>query len=127
MTFMTTVGKKDIQTGYVDGRITISISMDVNAQLLRTGKITTIGDKVKKQLEEQMSKRVRDEIMIPLKKTQKELGIDIYGFIKEFRVQHPHEYKKIDWSDEYKDAEITVDVKVKVKPQTLIDTNARKK
>lgn len=126
LSFETKVKRKSIKTDYVNGKVSIHIKINLNAQLIYQYYVDPIDDKTKKQLEDELSDEVKKQIVAPLHMTQSYYKSDIYGFAKNFRADFPSIYRNIDWTDKYSNAEISVDVHTNITRLGFVDPNAKK-
>lgn len=112
--------KRKIKTDYKNGRIIIKIDIDAGAKLMYQYINTIISNKTLDQIEEIAKKEIKKDIMDAIEKSQKEFETDYLEFLRYFRAQNPEAYKKVNWKDEYPNAEVNVNVDFKLLNQNLI-------
>ncbi|MCY6484082.1 Ger(x)C family spore germination protein [Clostridium aestuarii] len=127
ISFKTSIKNRKIKTKYVNKKIVINISLDLNARLRYQYFIEPISSGDIKQLETMISNKVKKDIENILERTQEDYECDILGFARYFRADNSTVYKQIKWSEEYPKAEINVSVNTKIINQNLSDPNAEKK
>ncbi|SKC85605.1 Ger(x)C family spore germination protein [Maledivibacter halophilus] len=127
LSFRTKIKKRKIKTDYKNEQILINIDLSLFAELKYQYSMQPVSNEDIKKYEKVISKKVSDNINSIIEKAQKEFQCDIFRFAKEFRGNHPKIYKKINWEDEFPNAEININVETKIRNTTLSDTNARKK
>ncbi|GAA0177546.1 Ger(x)C family spore germination protein [Clostridium sediminicola] len=125
--FRTFTNKRKINVDYLDKRLNISIDMDLSAQLryqYYTGKVN--GRDIK-ELENMLSDQVKKDIVSNVERAQKEFQCDIFGFARYFRAEDPKTFQKIDWENEFINANVNVTVNTKIINRSFTDPNAEKK
>lgn len=105
-----------------DGRFTLNVDVMLEAE------VTSIPSAInyemtgyKEQLEEQISQVIQGEMVNMLQKTQP-LGTDVVGFGYQARAMFRTlaEWRDIDWSDAYRDADIHIKVNTKIRRNALM-------
>lgn len=127
ISFSTAVKHKSIKTDYKDGKVNINIDLDLKAKLRYQYLNETITKKDVKNLEDMLSKKIKNDIVNIAKKTQKDYKCDIWGFAKYFRADNPKVYEEIDWMKEYPKANITVNVNTVIVNQNFTKYEAKSK
>lgn len=117
--FRVTIDKRKIKTDYKNDTAIINISLNLDAELRYQYYIDPINDDMIKQFENDISKKVTEDIFDIIKRAQKEFTCDIFSFGEIFKSQHLKQYKKINWEDAFQTAIINVDVKTTVVNQNL--------
>ncbi|WP_078696752.1 Ger(x)C family spore germination C-terminal domain-containing protein [Caloramator quimbayensis] len=86
-----------------------------------------IAEDYKSNIESEISQRLKEDIKNIILKSQSEFNTDFFNFYKYFRAQHPYIFKTLDWNEEYKNAEINLNVETRIERLGIIDMNAKKK
>ncbi|MCT4595966.1 MAG: Ger(x)C family spore germination protein [Anaeromicrobium sp.] len=127
ISFRTIVNKREIKADYVHNKVKINIDLELKAQLRYQYYMKPISDEYTKKLENIISEKVKNNIESVIKRSQKEFECDIFGFARYFRAKKPEIYKKINWEDGFREADVEVNVKTKITNKTLTDPNAKEK
>ncbi|MCT4596811.1 MAG: Ger(x)C family spore germination protein [Vallitalea sp.] len=117
--FRVTIDKRKIKTDYENDTPIINISLNLDAELRYQYYIDPITDDMIKQFEDDISKKVTDEIFNMIKRAQKDFTCDIFSFGEIFKSQHLNQYNKINWEDAFQTAIVNIDVKTTVVNQNL--------
>jgi spore germination protein KC len=117
--FRVTIDKRKIKTDYENDTVIINISLNLDAELRYQYYIDPITDDMIKQFEDDISKKVTDEIFDMIKRAQKDFTCDIFSFGEIFKSQHLNQYNKINWEDAFQTAIVNIDVKTTVVNQNL--------
>ncbi|MTI66871.1 MAG: hypothetical protein FH753_09760 [Firmicutes bacterium] len=125
--FRVKIGKRKIKADYINKKPIINIDLELESQLQYQYYESLITDNEKKVLEKKISDMVKDYILEIIKKSQKEFECDIFRFAKYFRADFPKVYKNIDWSEEYSNIKVNVNVKSKIINMNFSDPNAKQK
>ena len=120
------LGKRTIRTKYEDNKINIYIDLKLNAQIQYAYNIEPLSKAEVKKIEEIVSNMTKEEVMRAIKRSQNEMQCDVFGFAKYFRAEHPIEYKKMNWKEEYPKANFHVNVKTTIKNTSILDPNGKK-
>ncbi|MTI71624.1 MAG: Ger(x)C family spore germination protein [Firmicutes bacterium] len=123
--FRIKIGDRKIKSEYKEGKPIINVDLELKNQLQYQYYVGPINDEEKKILEKKISKVVKKYITDIIKRSQEEFECDIFSFAKYFRADNPKVYKKIDWSKEYPEIKINVNVKSKIINMNLSDPSAK--
>lgn len=112
-------GMKSKITSKVAGDdISFHVSIESKGRLIEEWANTneTIDSAFRKQVEEATEKEVRRLTSLALKKVQKQYGIDVLGFGKQFSIQHPRKWEKIKdrWEEIFPEIPITVSIDMEI-------------
>lgn len=124
--FRISIKKRKITTDYINDKTSISIDLDLVAELRYQYYIEPISDEEVKRLENMISEKVKEDIISIIKRAQKEFECDIFQFGKQFRAKHHELYRQLDWEEEFIRADVNVNVKTKIVNFSLTDPNAKK-
>lgn len=120
------LGKRTIRTKYEDNKINIYVDLKLNAQIQYEYDIEPLSKAEIKKIEDTVSNMTKEEVMHAIKRSQNEMQCDVFGFAKYFKAEHPIEYKKMNWKEEYPKANFHVNVKTTIKNTTILDPNGKK-
>lgn len=123
--FETKIKNKNIKTDYVDEKVNIDINLKASSKLLFQYYIKPIDDNIKLEIEQMISKQIKESIENIVDRSQNEFQCDILNFGKYFRYQNPKTYRKIDWIKQYPLADINVNVDTKITNLGTTDPNAK--
>lgn len=119
------LGKRTIRTKYEDNKINIYIDLKLSAQIQYEYSIEPLSKAEVKKIEDIVSNMTKEEVMRAIKRSQNEMQCDVFGFAKYFRAEHPIEYKKMNWKEEYPKANFHVNVKTTIKNTSILDPNGK--
>lgn len=119
------LGKRTIRTKYEDNKINIYIDLKLNAQIQYEYSIEPLSKTEAKKIEDIVSNMTKEEVMRAIKRSQNEMQCDVFGFAKYFKAEHPIEYKKMNWKEEYPKANFHVNVKTTIKNTSILDPNGK--
>jgi len=107
--------KREVRAGISRGRpvIDVRIRLEVDILNLQAGLDNVLEEKVFRTLEKALARDFQGNMLKVLRKTQ-DWGADILGLGRFVRAQDPDWYKDKDWSEEYRDCQVNVQVEVKV-------------
>lgn len=123
----TAVKRRRINTEYKDGKVIFTIDMLVSGELRYQYYLSRVDSKIEKKLEAMVSQKLKDDIMKSFKRSQEEFKCDIYHFAKNFRAQHPQIYKKLNWEEAYKSAQLNINIETEIINLGLTDPNVNTK
>ncbi|MGY0374818.1 Ger(x)C family spore germination protein [Clostridium sp. JNZ J1-5] len=123
----TILQKRKIKTSYIDKKINIDIDLKLSSYLQYQYYTKLLNESIIKELEDEITKEVKKEVLYAISRSQKELKVDIFDFSRYFKADNPKAYKEINWKEEYPSANINVNVKTKIKDVNLINLNKKKK
>ncbi|MGE5328775.1 MAG: Ger(x)C family spore germination protein [Deltaproteobacteria bacterium] len=123
----TSLKKRHIKTSYINNKLNINIKLDLETQIAYEYYIEPITDEDKKMIEQIIKQKTVNYIISTIIKSQKEYQTDIFNFAKYFRADNPKIFKEINWKQLYPNANINVDVKVKVTNLNFLDPNSKPK
>lgn len=119
--------KRKINTSYVDNKININISLNLDVKLQYEYFLEPISSKAISELEDIIEQQVKKEVNNALEKSKGEFKSDVFGFARYFRADNPRIYNELKWKEEYPSAKFNVDVKVKVVNTNLLNTDMKKR
>lgn len=117
--------KRKIKTSYEDNIINIYIDLKLASQMTYPYKVEPISEEDIKKLEEEVSKKVKQDVLSAAERSKNEFKCDVFGFGRYFKAQNIHIYREIKWKEEYMNAKFHVNVTTKITNTNLIDTNAK--
>lgn len=123
--FKTYVKKRNIKTDYKDNTVIINIDFDLDASLQYLYFMEPVNNNLKTELQNEISEKVKNDIIKIISRSQNELSCDTFYFYKYFRAQNPKVFKTINWQDKYVNAKVNVSVKTKIIDTNLKDTIAK--
>jgi len=123
----TSLKERKIRTSYSNNKIDISVRLEMNTQIQYEYFVQPITENDKKSLEATITEKIKSDVMSNIYKSQKVYKSDLFDFALYFRAQNSEIFKKIDWKKDYPDANITVDVVVKIINTNLFDPSAKPK
>lgn len=123
--FKVYVKNRKIKTDYKNNMPVINIDFDIDASLQYLYFLHPINDDMEMELQNEISEKVKNDILKVINKSQNEFACDVFDFAKYFRAQNPKIFKAINWKDKYIKAAINVNVKTKIINSNLKDTMAK--
>lgn len=103
--------KTKIRTSMRNGSPEVSVSLKLSARLLENDTSLDITKSKNLKLVQKLIKdNIQDMVESTISKSQKKFKSDIFGFGREFHIQHPYAWKKIknEWNDLYPSVQVTV-------------------
>lgn len=123
--FKVYVKKRKIVTDYKENKVIINVYLNVDASLQYLYYMEPVSDDYKKELQIEISKKIKDDILKNINQSQNEYVCDAFGFFKYFRAQNPKIYKSLNWQDSYVKANVNVNINTKIINTNLKDTTAK--
>ena len=114
----TSLKKRKIKTFVENDSLNITIDLDLVSEIQYSYYHQSHSKKDIEPLEKNIEKKVREDVLKIIKKSQEEYKIDCFNFAKYFRAQNPEVYRKISWKEEYPNIKFNVIIKTK-----LVNTN----
>lgn len=103
--------KSKIRTAMRNGSPEVSVSLKLSSKLLENDTtLDTTKSKNLKLVQKKLTDYVHNMVERTIAKSQKKYKSDIFGFGREFHIQHPYAWKKIqnEWNDLYPSVPVTV-------------------
>lgn len=119
------LNKRNINTSYENNHVTIDVNLSLISEILYEYKMNPISDEDIKMLQDYISSTIKNEITSAVTNSKKEFKCDIFEFARHFKASNYTYYKKIDWSKEYENADVNVNVKTIIKHSNVLDPNAK--
>ncbi|AZR74143.1 hypothetical protein BBF96_12490 [Anoxybacter fermentans] len=109
--------KTEIKPKLVKGKITTSIKIKINCDLIEAPFTINISEDKKKvsELENKLNDYLENQTYLLLKKLQHEFKVDPIGIGKIMRARYPKYFAKIDWYDEFKNITFRVKVESRIR------------
>lgn len=117
----TKLKKRKISTSFNNGEINIDIRLDLKVELLYEYITESTSHETIRELEDTISKLVKDQINSVLERSQKEFNCDFIGFGRYFKADNPLVFKKINWVEEYPNARFNIEVSSKITSYNLLN------
>lgn len=127
ITFIVKLKKKDISMKYVNNIVVMDVDMDITAELEFQYRRQAIDAQLKNKIQKMISKKVQQDIMDIIEKSQKVYECDFLNFYKHFRARYPDIYRKSNWREKYCQAEININISTNIKNASLFDLNVEKR
>ncbi|KOA18824.1 spore germination protein A3 precursor [Clostridium homopropionicum DSM 5847] len=108
--FQAKLKKRKVKTSYKDKKINIDVDLQINFSIKYQYKIEPLNKNKIKEVESEVSQMIYKEVMYAINKSQKDYKCDIFQFGKYFKANNPKDYRRINWNEEYPDANINVNV-----------------
>jgi len=118
--FQAKLKKRKIKTSYKDKKINIDVDLKINFSIKYQYKIEPLNRHLIRELESEVIQQIYKEVMYAINKSQKEYKCDIFEFGKYFKASNPKDYRRINWNEEYPNANINVNINTH-----LTDVNLR--
>lgn len=122
----TKLKKRKITTSYNESEIRIDIKLDLSSNILYEYIKEPISKESIKELESIIEKRIKQDVVSILQRSQKEFRCDFFGFARYFKADNHIVFKTIDWEEEYPDIRFNVEVNSKIVNYNLINTKVKK-
>ena len=107
--------KRGVKAQIVNDKPEISITLEVHLDIIDVEvNIDTLEEDIFSVLESQLAKDIQRNALAMLSRTQ-DWKSDIVGLGRFVRVSHPQWFMGRDWDEDYKNAKISLDVKVEIK------------
>lgn len=106
--------KKRIKPIFKDGEISFEIDMSFQSKIQYMGKMIKVTKEKQKQLSQQLTQMIEDDIIKVLKDSQETYRCDYLGFYRYFRAEYLSEFKEMNWEDQYAQAEMKVRIDTKI-------------
>ena len=119
--FQAKLKKRKIKTNYKDKKVNVDVDLQINFSIKYQYKIEPLNKNKIKEVESEVSQMIYKEVMYAVNKSQKEYKCDIFKFGKYFKANNPKEYRKINWNEEYPNANIKVNVNTHLTNVNLIN------
>ena len=119
------INKRKIKTNYKNGQIYIDIDLKLDSELIYEYSSSEITDDDIKLLEENLSQKVKSDLLHALNRSTNIFKCDVFNFARYFRADNTAIYENIDWEKEYLSTIFNVNVSTIIKHTTLIDPNAK--
>ncbi|MBC7959338.1 MAG: Ger(x)C family spore germination protein [Vallitaleaceae bacterium] len=108
--FEVVLKKKSIKAMFEEGQVTFKIDMSFEYKLHYMDKKTTVTEEQLKLLSQKLTEAVEEDLLATIKDSQNTYGCDYLGFYKYFRASYLSEFKKMNWEEKYKQAEMKLNV-----------------
>jgi len=118
--FQAKLKKRKIKTSYKDKKVNIDVDLQINFSIKYQYKIEPLNKNKIRDLESEATQMIYKEVIYAINKSQKEYKCDIFEFGKYFKANNPKDYRKINWNEEYPNANINVNINTH-----LTDVNLR--
>jgi spore germination protein KC len=125
--FKLTKAKKKIKTYYKNDEVIMDLSLDVRASMTHQYKIVPQDEKALEEIEEALSKNLKNSVEEAIRKSQNDYKVDLFEFIKYFKAQHPVKYRSLNWRDAFPKAKINVKVNVNITDKNGMDYENKQK
>lgn len=119
------INKRKIKTTYKNGKIYIDINLKLDSELIYEYSSLEITDDDIKILEENLSQKIKSDLMTALNRSTNIFKCDVFNFARYFRADNAAIYENIDWEKEYLSTIFNLNVNTVIKHTTLIDPNAK--
>lgn len=127
LTISTRVKNRKIKTSWEKGKAIINVSLSANASLTFQYELQGKSPEDIKELEDVLSKHIKEMITESVSKSQNNYKVDIFEFVKYFKAQNPIQYRQIEWGKVYPEAQVNVDVKVNVTDKNAMEYENKEK
>lgn len=127
LTISTRVKNRKIKTSWEKGKAIINVSLSANASLTFQYELQGKSPEDIKELEDVLSKHIKEMITESISKSQNNYKVDIFEFVKYFKAQNPIQYRQIEWGKVYPEAQVNVDVKVNVTDKNAMEYENKEK
>ncbi len=116
ITFCHRRGGSKVKTEIINGEPHIYLKVELEGDISEyTADKPTVDEEVIEKAETAVTLRVKKEVEKVIEKAQKEFESDIFGFGLYFKAYHNNYWKSHDWAKEFPEANVHVDVRVKIR------------
>jgi spore germination protein KC len=114
---------KKIEVLYEEGHIQFTLQFKFQAEVCYANVRVpqTVDETVLQKLTETLHQMLVNEIQDTITLSQQTFDSDYLSFHNEFQLKYPEDYMDMDWDEEYKNVETTVDVLVDLDTQNMMD------
>ncbi|MBL4938640.1 Ger(x)C family spore germination protein [Clostridium sp. YIM B02515] len=117
--------KRRVRTSYENNKVNIYLDLKLISQIYYPYKIEMISKNDIKKLEEMVSRKVEHDVLKAIERSKNEFKCDVFAFGRYFKSQNMSTYRKINWKEEYLNAEFHINVTTKIKNTNLLDTKIK--
>lgn len=121
MQFKVILKKCKVNTEYANEKVYINIHLKFEADLLYQYYNLQIHSEDYKLYEKKMEDKIKNDFTDLIEISQNKYKCDIFNFAKYFKAQNINQYRELDWSNEYPNSKINVQVDVKYLENNNID------
>jgi len=126
ISFVVNLKKRNFDFEYKQDKLMINVELNVKADLIYQYSIKNVDEDQIKKLEILISNNIKKEVEKSIKDSQYKYKCDIYNFAKFFKAKNNSMYEKINWEDEFINADVSVVVNTKITSTNFMDTEAKK-
>jgi len=126
ISFVVHLKKRNFDFEYKQDKLKIKVELNVKANLIYQYSIKNVDEDQIKKLEILISNNIKKEVEKSIKDSQYKYECDIYNFAKFFRSKYYTMYGKMNWEDEFINADVNVVVNTKITNKNFVDTEAKK-
>ncbi|MDP4109560.1 MAG: Ger(x)C family spore germination C-terminal domain-containing protein [Bacillota bacterium] len=126
VTFEVSLKSMKIKADYSMGKVSFTLDMKFTARLLYPSNAVRITSEKLDKIREKLKKQLESEISEALFLSRAYYKCDYFSMSEAFRIAHPGAYKKMIWKDEFVKASFSTNIKVDLKKNYSIDYNPGK-
>lgn len=119
------LNKREINTSFKDEHVIIDIDLSLTSEIMYEYKMSPLSNDDLKDIENYISNKIKNDVLATIIKSKKEFKCDIFEFARYFKASNYKKYKDMDWSKEYENSHININVKTTVKHSNVLDPNAK--
>lgn len=110
-TYEITEAKRKIRPHVSDGKVSFTVNISTEGTIGEVRGNYYTNPMINAAMEKEVTKAIKEQIEHAILRMQ-EMGVDIFGFESELKKRYPMVAEKLNWDEEFPNAEVAVNVKV---------------